>query len=118
MICPSCGAANAAAAEVCFTCRAVLSALTQGSIVGGRYEILSPLGRGGMGAVYRAHDRVLDETVALKVLRGDVASAPEMPKRFRSEIKLPRRGAPPKACRISECGEDGPRADISLEPGA
>jgi len=49
MICPSCGAANDAAAEVCFTCRAVLSALTQGSIVGGRYEILSPLGRGGGG---------------------------------------------------------------------
>ena len=115
MICPSCGAANDAAAEVCFTCRAVLSALTQGSIVGGRYEILSPLGRGGMGAVYRAHDRVLDETVALNVLRGDVASAPEMPKRFRSEIKLARRVAHPNVCRIYEYGEDGPRQYISME---
>jgi serine/threonine-protein kinase len=115
MICPSCGAANDDAAEVCFTCRAVLSALTQGSIVGGRYEILSPLGRGGMGAVYRAHDRVLDETVALKVLRGDVASAPEMPKRFRSEIKLARRVAHPNVCRIYEYGEDGPRQYISME---
>src|SRR3989449_6946792 len=115
MICPSCGAANDDAAEVCFTCRAVLSALTRGSIVGGRYEILSPLGRGGMGAVYRAHDRVLDETVALKVLRGDVASAPEMPKRFRSEIKLARRVAHPNVCRIYEYGEDGPRQYISME---
>ena len=115
MICPSCGAANDDAAEVCFTCRAVLSALTQGSIVGGRYEILSPLGRGGMGAVYRAHDRVLDETVALKVLRGDVASAPEMPQRFRSEIKLARRVAHPNVCRIYEYGEDGPRQYISME---
>src|SRR2546425_2101512 len=115
MICPSCGAANDDAAEVCFTCRAVLSALTQGSIVGGRYEILSPLGRGGMGTVYRAHDRVLDETVALKVLRGDVASAPEMPKRFRSEIKLARRVAHPSVCRIYEYGEDGPRQYISME---
>ncbi|HEY2946116.1 MAG TPA: serine/threonine-protein kinase [Vicinamibacteria bacterium] len=115
MICPSCGAANDAAAEVCFTCRAVLSALTQGSIVGDRYEILSPLGRGGMGAVYRAHDRVLDETVALKVLRGDVASAPEMAKRFRSEIKLARRVAHPNVCRIYEYGEDGPRQYISME---
>ena len=58
MICPSCGAANDDAAEVCFTCRAVLSALTQGSIVGGRYEILSPLGRGGMGAVSRCMSSV------------------------------------------------------------
>jgi len=115
MICPSCGAANDAAAEVCFTCRTVLSALTQGSIVGGRYEIQSPLGRGGMGAVYRAHDRVLDETVALKVLRGDVASSPEMPKRFRSEIKLARRVAHPNVCRIYEYGEDGPRQYISME---
>ena len=115
MICPSCGAANDEAAEVCFTCRTVLAALTQGSVVGGRYEILSPLGRGGMGAVYRAHDRVLDETVALKVLRGDVASAPEMPKRFRSEIKLARRVAHPNVCRIYEYGEDGGRQYISME---
>src|SRR5437899_3296032 len=115
MICPSCGAANDDAAEVCFTCRAVLSALTQGSIVGGRYEILSPLGRGGMGAVYRAHDRVLDETVALKILRAEAASAAEMARRFRSEIKLARRVAHPHVCRIYEYGEDGPRQYISME---
>jgi len=115
MICPACGAANDEGAEVCFTCRAVLAALTQGSVVGGRYEILSPLGRGGMGAVYRAHDRVLDETVALKVLRGDAASAPEMARRFRSEIKLARRVAHPSVCRIYEYGEDGSRQYISME---
>src|SRR5207245_1120741 len=91
------------------------SAVKQGGLVGGSYEIPGPLGRGGMGAVYRAHDRVLDETVALKVLRGDVASAPEMPKRFRSEIKLARRVAYPSVCRIYEYGEDGPRQYISME---
>jgi serine/threonine protein kinase len=115
MICPSCAALNEEGAEVCFTCRAVLSALTQGSVIGGRYEILSPLGRGGMGVVYRAHDRVLDETVALKVLRGDVAAEPEMPRRFRSEIKLARRVAHPNVCRIYEYGEDGGRQYISME---
>ncbi|PYQ24260.1 MAG: hypothetical protein DMF81_06000 [Acidobacteria bacterium] len=115
MICPSCGADNEQAAEVCFTCRAVLAALTQGSIVGGRFEILSPLGRGGMGAVYRAHDRVLDETVALKILRAEAASAAEMARRFRSEIKLARRVAHPHVCRIYEYGEDGPRQYISME---
>jgi serine/threonine-protein kinase len=115
MICPACGAANDDGADVCFTCRAVLAALTQGSLIGGRYEILSPLGRGGMGAVYRAHDRVLDETVALKVLRGEAAAAPEMARRFRSEIKLARRVAHPSVCRIYEYGEDGPRQYISME---
>jgi len=115
MTCPACGAANEQGAEVCFTCRAVIAAFTQGSIIGGRYEVLSLLGRGGMGAVYRAHDRVLDETVALKVLRSEAAAAPDMARRFRSEIKLARRVAHPNVCRIYEYGEDGPRQYISME---
>jgi serine/threonine-protein kinase len=68
-----------------------------------------------MGAVYRAHDRVLDETVALKVLRGEAAASAEMAQRFRSEIKLARRVAHPNVCRIYEYGEDGPRQYISME---
>src|SRR5215472_14555061 len=115
MVCPSCGTENETGAEVCFTCRAVLSALTQGSVIGGRYEILSPLGRGGMGVVYRARDRVLEETVAIKVLRSEKAYAAEMLQRFRSEIRLARRVAHPNVCRIYEYGEDGGLQYISLE---
>src|SRR5260370_29984787 len=96
---------TAPAAEACFTCGRALGALTHGAIIGNRYEVLSPLGRGGMGMVYKAHDRMLDETVALKVLRSEFANTPEMAKRFMSEIKLARKVSHRNVCRIHEYGE-------------
>lgn len=115
MICPSCRALNDDAAEACFTCGRALSALTQGSVIAGRYEILSVLGKGGMGMVYRAHDRMLDETVAIKVLRAEFANTSEMLKRFKHEIKLARKVSHKNVCRIHEFGEDGGVRYISME---
>jgi serine/threonine protein kinase len=48
----------------------------------GPYEILSPLGAGGMGEVYRAKDTTLGREVAIKVLPADVASSPERRQRL------------------------------------
>ncbi len=87
----------------------------RGTVIGSRYEVLLPLGRGGMGTVYRARDRVLDEEVALKVLRSDLAEAGEMETRFRAEIKLARTVSHPNVCRIHEYGEDGTLRYISME---
>ena len=86
--CAACGAENDDDAAVCFGCRTLLGALTRGTVVGGRYELVAVLGRGGMGTVYRATDRVLGEQVALKVLRSEVAGTPEMARRFQDEIRL------------------------------
>ncbi|HEU0093539.1 MAG TPA: serine/threonine-protein kinase, partial [Vicinamibacteria bacterium] len=115
MLCPSCQSENDDAAEVCFNCRAVLTAVTRGTLIASRYRVLAPLGRGGMGAVYRAHDEVLDEEVALKILRPEVAGTPEMAARFRSEIKLARKVSHWNVCRIHEYGEEGGLQYISME---
>jgi predicted Ser/Thr protein kinase len=115
MICPACKALNDDSAEACFTCGRALTALTQGSVIGKRYEILSPLGKGGMGMVYKAHDQELDETVAIKVLRAEFANTGEMAKRFRHEIKLARKVSHRNVCRIHDYGEDGGVRFISME---
>jgi serine/threonine protein kinase len=115
MICPACRAENDPSAEACFTCGRALGALTHGSVIANRYEILRPLGKGGMGMVYKAHDRMLEETVAIKVLRTEFARTEEMAKRFRHEIKLARKVSHRNVCRIHEYGEDGPLRYISME---
>src|SRR5688500_15815747 len=61
------------------------------TVVAGRYEILGLVGAGGMGTVYRARDRELDEVVALKMLRRELVEAPSMLARFRQEVRLARR---------------------------
>ncbi|HET9317313.1 MAG TPA: serine/threonine-protein kinase, partial [Vicinamibacteria bacterium] len=115
-VCPSCQAPNDDAAETCFTCGNVLAAtLRLGSVVAGRYEIQQQLGKGGMGVVYRAHDKLLDEQVAIKVLRPEVARDAEISKRFQSEIKLARRVSHKNVCRIHEYGEDRGLRYISME---
>ena len=75
-----------------------------GRTLGGRFELLALIGQGGMGAVYRARDRELDEVVALKVIRADLASQPEVLGRFRHEVKLARRVTHRNVARIFETG--------------
>jgi serine/threonine-protein kinase len=116
MKCPSCHAENEEQAETCFTCgNSLAGVIKRGSVVASRYEILNPLGKGGMGMVYKAHDRVLEEDIAIKVLRADVARSPDMARRFRSEIRLARKVTHRNVCRIHEYGEDGGVRYISME---
>ncbi len=60
--------------------------LTSGTKLG-PYEILAPLGAGGMGEVYKAKDTRLDRTVAIKVLPSHVASNPDARQRFEREAR-------------------------------
>src|SRR5262249_21887830 len=79
---------------------------TEGEVVADRFEIVSLLGSGGMGVVYKAHDRALEEHVALKILRPEFGRTKETSRRFRDEIKLARKVSDRYVCRIHEYGED------------
>jgi len=128
--CPLCQGENDSIATTCVNCGASLLPpptptaptavivsvdLSPGSLFHGRYELLGPLGRGGMGMVYRAHDKTLDETVAIKVLRPDFAQDPTMAGRFRSEIKLARKVRHRNVCVIHDYGEERGLLYISME---
>src|SRR3569623_904943 len=75
-----------------------------GKTLANRYDLLALIGTGGMGAVYRARDRELDELVALKVIRHDLAALPQMAERFRHEVKLARRVTHVNVARTFELG--------------
>ncbi len=117
LVCPACHAENAADKTACTLCGRRLSprGVAPGSVVGGRYEIQGVLGSGGMATVYKAHDRALDVSVALKVLNANPVRDPDLARRFRSEIKLAWRVRHRNVCGIHEYGEDGDLLYISME---
>src|SRR4030081_106735 len=81
--------------------------LTSGSRLG-PYEILSPLGAGGMGEVYRARDTRLERTVAIKVLPEHLSSSPEVRQRFEREAKTISALSHPHICALYDVGnQDG-----------
>jgi len=115
MTCPICAATLEPPAEWCAACGADLTPLPPGSLVGDRYEVHELLGRGGMGVVYRAFDRVLHDEVALKVQRADAGRDDSAATRFRNEVRLARQVTHPGVCRLHDGGQQGSRRWISME---
>jgi serine/threonine protein kinase len=70
----------------------------------GRYEILSPLGAGRMGEVYRARDTRLERTVAIKVLPSHLSSPPESRLRFDREARRISQLSHPHVCALYDVG--------------
>src|ERR1700730_12465632 len=79
-------------------------ALTSGTKLG-PYEILSPLGAGGMGEVYRAHDTRLNRDVAIKILPATFSSDPDRLQRFAQESRAAAARNHPNILSIFDIGE-------------
>src|ERR1700739_1433761 len=77
----------------------------------GPYEILSPIGAGGMGEVYKAHDTRLDRIVAIKVLPTHLADRSELRERFDCEAKTIASLNHPHICTLYDMGS---QADIDF----
>jgi cell division protein FtsN len=80
-----------------------------------RFRILSEIGCGGMGIVYKARDLETDEIVALKLLKPEVASDPKMREELRQEVCLARKVTHKNVCRIHDLYRSPASSFISME---
>jgi Tol biopolymer transport system component/predicted Ser/Thr protein kinase len=81
----------------------------------GPYEILSPLGAGGMGEVYRARDTRLERDVAVKVLPSHLTSSEELRQRFEREARTIAQANHPHICSLYDVGREGETEYLVME---
>src|SRR5512144_448938 len=86
-----------------------------GTVLGGRYALRGLLGRGGMGEVYEAADLRLDRTVAVKVLRPELAADRRFVARFEREARTAARLQHPGIVGVFDVGEEDGRVFTVLE---
>ena len=91
---------------------AVADRSTSDRLARSRYRVMGLLGEGGMGKVYKAHDRKLDRYVAMKFLQ---ASDPETAERFQREAQSQARIEHPAICKVYEVGEMDRRPYIAMQ---
>jgi len=125
MKCPKCQNDNPSDTKFCGQCAAPLTAfvaavegrtetfqmhalreLETGAIFAGRYHVIEKLGRGGMGEVYKVLDKEINEVVALKILRPEVAADEAIIKRFHNELRLARHISHKNVCKLYHLSKD------------
>src|SRR5687767_15877275 len=81
----------------------------------GPYEIVAPIGAGGMGEVYRARDTRLERTVAVKVLPPHLSAAPESRQRTEREARTISQLSHPHICALYDVGREGATEYLVME---
>ncbi len=87
----------------------------RGEVINGRYTVLDLIGRGGMGCIYKVHDNVLGEDVALKTLLPQFLREKMVVERFFNEARIARKLAHPNIVRVHDIGSAGKGVYISME---
>jgi serine/threonine protein kinase/Tfp pilus assembly protein PilF len=89
--------------------------LTTGSTFAGRYQIIEELGRGGMGRVYKATDTKINEKVALKLIKPEIASDKKTLERFSNELRIARKIAHRNVGKMFDINEEKGTHYITME---
>jgi serine/threonine protein kinase len=97
------------------TLKTLKKELTSGSTFAGRYRIIEKLGKGSIGDVYKVLDKKLDEEVALKLVKPEIASNKETLKRFSKELISARRIAHKNVGKMYDFGEEKGARFITME---
>jgi len=132
MQCPKCHIDNPADSKFCSECGTQLGfskekiavtetiespkeELTTGATFAGRYQIIEELGRGGMGRVYKALDTEVNEKVALKLIKPEIAADKKAIERFRNEMKLARKIRHKNVCQMYDLSKEEGDYYITME---
>ena len=89
--------------------------MRHGMVLAGRYAIEKIIGRGGSGVVVRAHDRDLNEVVAIKIVRAELAGQRMWAARLAREVRLARQIQHPHVCRVFDFQQADGRVFLVME---
>jgi serine/threonine protein kinase/DNA-binding SARP family transcriptional activator len=133
MKCPKCDFENPADTKFCGNCAEPLHPpeeeavrptktlqttpieLKTGTIFARRFEVIEELGKGGMGKVYKVLDKEVNEKIALKLLKPEIATDEKTIERFRNELKFARKIGHPNVCRMYDLNREGDTHYITME---
>jgi len=129
--CPKCEANNPETVKFCGECGTQLPCiedievtktmetpkeeLTSGMVFAGRYQIIEELGKGGMGRVYRVLDKKLNEEIALKLIKPEIAKDKKTVERFSNELKIARKIGHKNIARMFDLNEEKGTHYITME---